>query len=83
MTEEQPTKQIAALPTRKRRGKLEILLITSRETKRWVIPKGWPIAGLTTAAECRADPILTLYANRALISTSETHRQQLLGEEPG
>lgn len=31
-----------------RSGKLgpEILLITSRETGRWVIPKGWPIDGL-------------------------------------
>jgi 8-oxo-dGTP pyrophosphatase MutT (NUDIX family) len=26
-------------------GELEILLITSRETRRWLIPKGWPIAG--------------------------------------
>jgi 8-oxo-dGTP pyrophosphatase MutT (NUDIX family) len=31
---------------RKRRGKWEVLLITSRETKRWVIPKGWPMVGL-------------------------------------
>src|SRR5262249_55611023 len=23
-----------------------LLLITSRETKRWIIPKGWPIKGL-------------------------------------
>ena len=42
----QPTYQIAALPLRKRRGKVEVLLITSRETKRWVIPKGWPMMGL-------------------------------------
>ncbi len=47
MTAEQPAKQIAALPMRKRRGKVEVLLITSRETKRWVIPKGWPMDGLT------------------------------------
>jgi 8-oxo-dGTP pyrophosphatase MutT (NUDIX family) len=40
-------KQIAALPLRKRRGKIEVLLITSRETKRWVIPKGWPMEGLS------------------------------------
>lgn len=39
--------QVAALPFRKRRGRMEILLITSRETKRWVIPKGWPMEGLT------------------------------------
>jgi len=25
---------------------IEVLLISSRETKRWVVPKGWPIAGL-------------------------------------
>jgi 8-oxo-dGTP pyrophosphatase MutT (NUDIX family) len=25
---------------------LQILLVTSRETKRWVIPKGWPMEGL-------------------------------------
>lgn len=38
--------QVAALPWREGRGGLEILLITSRETRRWVIPKGWPIANL-------------------------------------
>lgn len=26
-------------------GSLEVLLITTRETKRWTIPKGWPIKG--------------------------------------
>lgn len=39
-------KQVAALCWRMKRGKREVLLITSRETKRWVIPKGWPMAGL-------------------------------------
>ena len=39
--------QVAALPFRKRRGRMEILLITSRETRRWVIPKGWPMEGRT------------------------------------
>jgi 8-oxo-dGTP pyrophosphatase MutT (NUDIX family) len=35
--------QIAAIPIRRdSTGKLEVLLVTSRETKRWVIPKGWP-----------------------------------------
>jgi 8-oxo-dGTP pyrophosphatase MutT (NUDIX family) len=46
VTSDKPAKQIAALPFRKRRGRVEILLITSRETKRWIIPKGWPMAGL-------------------------------------
>lgn len=26
------------------KGKVQILLITSRETGRWVLPKGWPMA---------------------------------------
>ncbi len=37
--------QIAALPVRFEDGKPEIMLVTSRETKRWVIPKGWPMKG--------------------------------------
>ncbi len=27
-------------------GALEILLVTSRGTRRWIIPEGWPIKGL-------------------------------------
>jgi 8-oxo-dGTP pyrophosphatase MutT (NUDIX family) len=27
-------------------GALEILVVTSRQTRRWIIPKGWPIRGL-------------------------------------
>lgn len=40
-------RQVAALPYRKTAdGRLQILLITSRETKRFIIPKGWPMADL-------------------------------------
>lgn len=39
-------RQIAALPFRRNNAGVEILLITSRTTKRWVIPKGWPMDGL-------------------------------------
>ena len=35
--------QVAALPVRTADDGLEVLLITSRETHRWVIPKGWPM----------------------------------------
>jgi 8-oxo-dGTP pyrophosphatase MutT (NUDIX family) len=38
--------QYAALPWRKSKAGIEILLITSRETRRWVIPKGWPMITL-------------------------------------
>ena len=41
--------QVAALCWRMHKGEVEVLLITSRETGRWVIPKGWPVAGLTQA----------------------------------
>lgn len=40
-----PLIQVAALPFRLEAGVLEVLLITSRETGRWVIPKGWPMKG--------------------------------------
>lgn len=40
--------QIAAMPIRRLAdGSTEILLVTSRTTKRWIVPKGWPIKGLT------------------------------------
>jgi 8-oxo-dGTP pyrophosphatase MutT (NUDIX family) len=36
-------KQVAAVAVRRQAsGKLEALLVTSRETHRWVVPKGWP-----------------------------------------
>jgi 8-oxo-dGTP pyrophosphatase MutT (NUDIX family) len=38
--------QYAALPYRIDARQLWIMLITSRDTKRWVIPKGWPMNGL-------------------------------------
>ena len=40
-----PRTQYGALPFRFVEGQLEILLATSRETKRWIIPKGWPMKG--------------------------------------
>jgi len=33
--------QVAALPWRRRESGIEIMLITSRDTGRWVLPKGW------------------------------------------
>jgi 8-oxo-dGTP pyrophosphatase MutT (NUDIX family) len=40
-------RQYAALPYRRnKKGVIEIMLVTSRETRRWIVPKGWPIAGV-------------------------------------
>ncbi|SIS82428.1 hypothetical protein SAMN05421759_10484 [Roseivivax lentus] len=38
--------QIAALPLRiKKDGNVEVLMVTSRDTGRWVMPKGWEMDG--------------------------------------
>ncbi len=41
--------QVAALCHRKTADGKEVLLITSRDTGRWIVPKGWPIAGFDGA----------------------------------
>lgn len=38
-----PGAQVAALPFRVSGGQLEILVLTSRQTRRAVVPKGWPM----------------------------------------
>jgi 8-oxo-dGTP pyrophosphatase MutT (NUDIX family) len=37
--------QVAALCWRMHRDRVEVLLISSRDTGRWVLPKGWPMEG--------------------------------------
>ncbi len=41
--------QFGAICYRVRKDKVQVLLVTSRGTGRWIIPKGWPIAGATPA----------------------------------
>lgn len=41
--------QCGALCWRENGPDVEILLVTSRDTGRWVIPKGWPMVGKTLA----------------------------------
>ncbi len=41
-----PAQQIAALPVhRDKKGRLRVLMVTSRDTGRWVMPKGWLMDG--------------------------------------
>lgn len=47
------TSQVAAIPIRWVGGRPEVLLITTRGTGRWTIPKGWPLAD-SLGAECAA-----------------------------
>ncbi|MFN3971169.1 MAG: NUDIX hydrolase [Gemmobacter sp.] len=45
----EPRSQVGALCWRWHKRRVEVLLVTSRETARWVVPKGWPIEGLDGA----------------------------------
>lgn len=40
-------RQCGALPWRRTQAGVEVMLITSRETRRWTVPKGWPMKKLT------------------------------------
>ena len=44
-SKEEARSQFGAICYRMRKGKPQVLLITSRGTGRWVLPKGWPIDG--------------------------------------
>jgi 8-oxo-dGTP pyrophosphatase MutT (NUDIX family) len=48
-TERAERRQVAALPWRRGVDGLEVLLVTSRETRRWVTPKGGRMPGKTDA----------------------------------
>lgn len=42
--------QVAAVCFQGTGADRKVLMITSRETKRWIVPKGWPIDGLDASA---------------------------------
>lgn len=42
----EPVRQVAAIPFRiLQDGSMKVMLVTSRETQRFVVPKGWPMKG--------------------------------------
>jgi 8-oxo-dGTP pyrophosphatase MutT (NUDIX family) len=48
--------QYGVLPWRRtRRGDIKVLLVTSRETARWLLPKGWPMEGKTPLQAARRE----------------------------
>jgi 8-oxo-dGTP pyrophosphatase MutT (NUDIX family) len=54
------SRQVAALPVRRGPdGSLLVLLVTTLQTQRWIIPKGWPLPdyhdSLAAAAEAREE----------------------------
>lgn len=50
-----PECQVAALCFRKEGDETKVLLISSRDTGRWVVPKGWLMEGKTAAEAARAE----------------------------
>jgi 8-oxo-dGTP pyrophosphatase MutT (NUDIX family) len=43
-----PIRQVAAVPFRlDSRGNVEVMLITSNTTNRFIVPKGWPMKGMS------------------------------------
>jgi 8-oxo-dGTP pyrophosphatase MutT (NUDIX family) len=63
-------RQVAALPWRRGADGIEILLITSRETRRWVTPKGGRMTGKTDAEAA------------AIEAVEEAGVEGAVGEEP-
>jgi 8-oxo-dGTP pyrophosphatase MutT (NUDIX family) len=67
-------RQVAALPIDLgKNGQVYVLLVTSRETKRWVIPKGWPSRKMSdaraAAREAREEAGVTGKIERKAIAT--------------
>lgn len=54
-TGEDARTQYGAICWRKSGSRLDVLLITSRETGRWVIPKGWPVIGRGAAGSAQRE----------------------------
>lgn len=52
---ERPHRQVAALPWRATEAGVEVCLVTTRETRRWTVPKGWPMKRLTDRAAARTE----------------------------
>lgn len=66
-------RQVAALPWRGEGGALQVLVVSSRETKRWVIPKGWPMKD-------RADPAAAAQEAYEEAGVDGVVAQQTVGE---
>jgi 8-oxo-dGTP pyrophosphatase MutT (NUDIX family) len=43
-SDQQAKRQYGVIPYRRANDGIEIMLITSRKTRRWIVPKGWPIS---------------------------------------
>lgn len=77
--------QVAGLCWRKAGRKLEVLLVTSRDTGRWIVPKGWAMKGLS-AAESALREAYEEAGVEGKVSKSEIGRfpyVKVMGEDKG
>lgn len=63
-------RQVAALCYRDRGEGTEVLLITSRDTGRWIVPKGWMIPGLDASGAALQEAWEEAGVRDAVISSS-------------
>ena len=49
--------QYAALPWRASEGVIEILLVTTLKTRRWIVPKGWPLEGQSPSESAASEAL--------------------------
>lgn len=47
--------QFGAICYRVKDGKTQVLMVTSRTRKRWIVPKGWPVDGATPAEAAKRE----------------------------
>ena len=78
-------RQIAALPVRANSdGTIDVFLVTSRGSGRWIIPKGNPISGLSppdvAAREAREEAGLVGQVLQRRVGSFEFHRLRVSGE---
>ena len=81
-------RQVAALPVRiDSDGVLRVMLVTSRGTRRYVIPKGWPWPGLkehkAAAKEAREEAGIVGKMKKKSIGAYSYSKQLADGEVPG
>ncbi len=78
--------QFAALCWRRRQGELEVVLVTSRDSGRWIIPKGWPMDGRTpaeaAAIEAREEAGVTGIASERCLGVFTYAKRRLAGDLP-
>jgi 8-oxo-dGTP pyrophosphatase MutT (NUDIX family) len=51
------TTRYAALPFRRSHGRWEVLLVTTRRSGRWIVPKGRPVKGCTPARTAKIEAL--------------------------